>query len=241
MTAGLLAVAALLVASGLLAWPAAGRSARRLRTVARPEPAGRPGDLHRTARWAALLAGAAVAVVAGGWWGVLAGSAFAVVLGVALPRLPSRAARRERLQVEADLPLGADLLAAALRAGAPVDRACTAVATALPGPLGERLGRTGRALRLGAAPEDAWGYLGTAAGCDRLARAAVRSSASGAALAGALARVAGDLRASRLAAADAAARRAGVLVVLPLGLCFLPAFVLAGLLPVIVALLGDVF
>jgi len=28
--------------------------------------------------------------------------------------------------------------------------------------------------------------------------------------------------------------------VLPLGLCFLPAFVLAGLVPVIVAVLGDV-
>jgi pilus assembly protein TadC len=39
---------------------------------------------------------------------------------------------------------------------------------------------------------------------------------------------------------EAAARRAGVLVVLPLGLCFLPAFVFAGLVPVIVAVLGDV-
>ncbi|HEX7746632.1 MAG TPA: secretion system protein, partial [Micromonosporaceae bacterium] len=53
-------------------------------------------------------------------------------------------------------------------------------------------------------------------------------------------RVADDLRADRAAAAEAAARRAGVLVVLPLGLCFLPAFILAGLVPVIVAVLGDV-
>ncbi len=43
-----------------------------------------------------------------------------------------------------------------------------------------------------------------------------------------------------LGAVDAAARRAGVLIVLPLGLCFLPAFVLAGLVPVLVAVLGDV-
>lgn len=40
--------------------------------------------------------------------------------------------------------------------------------------------------------------------------------------------------------AEASARRAGVLIVLPLGLCFLPAFILAGLVPVIVAVLGDV-
>jgi pilus assembly protein TadC len=70
--------------------------------------------------------------------------------------------------------------------------------------------------------------------------AAVRSHHSGAALASALERVAGDLRADRIIAADAAARRAGTLIVLPLGLCFLPAFVLAGLIPVIVAVLGDV-
>ena len=68
----------------------------------------------------------------------------------------------------------------------------------------------------------------------------MRSQHSGAAFAGSLQRVADDLRADRLIAADAAGRRAGVLIVLPLGLCFLPAFVLAGLVPVIVAVLGDV-
>ena len=48
------------------------------------------------------------------------------------------------------------------------------------------------------------------------------------------------LRTARLAAVEAAGQRAGVLLVLPLGLCFLPAFVLAGIVPVIVAVLGDV-
>ena len=68
----------------------------------------------------------------------------------------------------------------------------------------------------------------------------MRSQHSGAAFAGSLQRVADDLRGDALAATDAAARRAGVLIVLPLGLCFLPAFVLAGLVPVIVAVLGGV-
>jgi hypothetical protein len=53
-------------------------------------------------------------------------------------------------------------------------------------------------------------------------------------------RQADELRAARTAAAEAAARRVGVLVVLPLALCFLPAFVLAGVVPVIVAVFGDV-
>jgi pilus assembly protein TadC len=70
--------------------------------------------------------------------------------------------------------------------------------------------------------------------------AATRSADSGAALAAAFERLADDQRSGRTATADAAARRAGVLIVLPLGLCFLPAFVFAGVLPVIVAVLGGV-
>src|SRR5262249_11326846 len=97
-----------------------------------------------------------------------------------------------------------------------------------------------RALRLGATADEAWSYLGDVAGATRVVRAARRSQHSGAAFAGSLQRVADDLRADRLIAADATARRAGVLIVLPLGLCFLPAFVLTGLVPVIVAVLGGV-
>jgi hypothetical protein len=59
-------------------------------------------------------------------------------------------------------------------------------------------------------------------------------------MAGSFARVADDLRADAVLAAEARARTAGVLVVLPLGLCFLPAFVLTGLVPVIVAVVGGV-
>lgn len=140
----------------------------------------------------------------------------------------------------ADLPLAADLLAAALRAGSPVDQAVQAVAEALGGPLGDRLNRVGRTLRLGGEPREAWTYLAPVPGGDRLVTAAVRSSTSGAALAGALTRLADDLRVDQATRAEAAARRAGVLIVLPLGLCFLPAFILAGLVPVIVAVIGDI-
>jgi pilus assembly protein TadC len=192
------------------------------------------------ARLGGALAGLAVAVVVGGWIGVLVGCVAAVGVERALRRLEPAAVRARRQREAADLPLAADLLAAVLRCGAPVDRAAAMVAETLDGPLGERLARVGRALRLGAPPDEAWAYLAPVAGADRLIRAAVRSHHSGAALAGALSRVADDLRADRAVATEAAARRAGVLIVLPLGLCFLPAFVLAGLVPVIVAVLGDV-
>ncbi len=211
------------------------RHAPGLPTVAR-----RPPDGRRSRLMLAAAVGVAVAGLVGTWWGVPVGVAAAVGAERLLRRREPARVRRERVAATADLPLAADLLAAALRAGAPLDRAAAAVAEALGGPLGERLQRTARSLRLGAEPDEAWAHLAGISGADRLTAAAVRSSASGGALAGALGRLADDLRADRAVATEAAAQRAGVLIVLPLGLCFLPAFLLAGLVPVLIAVLGDV-
>jgi len=145
--------------------------------------------------------------------------------------------RPVRDHAQRDLPLAAELLAAVLRVGVPVDRGVLAVARALS--LGERLTRVGRALRLGAPPDEAWRHLADLEGAHRLITAAVRSAGSGAALATTLRRIAGDLRAAEADRAEARARRAAVFLVLPLGLCFLPAFVLAGLAPVVIAVVGQ--
>jgi Flp pilus assembly protein TadB len=199
---------------------------------ARRRPPGRPV--------VGIGAGVCAGLLAGGWWTV------PVALGVGalavwwLARQQPASVRAERRQVTADLPYAADLLAAALRAGARPDSAAEAVGAAVGGPLGERLRRVSHALRLGAPAAEAWACLGDTPGGGAVARAAARSEHSGAACAEALRRQADDLRSERLTASDAAGRRAAVLVVLPLGLCFLPAFVLAGLVPVIVAVLGDV-
>jgi len=202
-----------------------------------PRRVRRSRDLRRPAAW---LAGAATAIVVGDWRGLVLGVVSAVVLDRVLRRIPTAAQRIARDRAAADMPVAADLLAAALRSGAPVNHAVGAVADAVAGPLGDDLARVARSLGLGADPVEAWAHVDGAPGADRLVRAAVRSSTSGAALAGAFTRLADDLRGDRAIAAEAAARRAGVLIVLPLGLCFLPAFVLAGLVPVVVAVLGDV-
>ncbi|MFR9775996.1 type II secretion system F family protein [Micromonospora sp. MS34] len=252
VVAACLAVAALPVVT---AGGSEGRPVRRLRRLARPSttkrarptwwpvPAGgpaRPSWWPDRIRLGSGLAAVATLVLVGGWPGLFAGVLAGVVADRLLRRFEPRAARARRLREAADLPLAADLLAAALRAGAPVDRSVLAVAEALGGPLADRLGRVGRTLELGGTASESWAHLHPVCGAERLAAAAIRSSDSGAALAGALTRLADDLRSDRATAAEAAARRAGVLIVLPLGLCFLPAFILAGLVPVIVAVLGDV-
>jgi pilus assembly protein TadC len=228
-----LGAAAVAVATPIRRGPRPGRRLARLYAVTpRRSPDLRPA--------VGALSGLAVVVIVGGWWSIPIGVAVGVAVDRALRRIESPAVRAARLRAVADLPLAADLLAAALRAGAPVDRAAAAVGDALGGPLGERLTRTARSLRLGGSPAEAWAQVSDVAGSERLISAAIRSSASGGALAGAFTRLADDLRADRSVTAEAAARRAGVLIVLPLGLCFLPAFVLAGLVPVVVAVLGDV-
>jgi pilus assembly protein TadC len=194
------------------------------------------------ARRAGLLAaalGLLAALAVGGVAGGAVGAAIVVVAyrGLRRGRL---AGAKEDERLRADLPFVADLLAAALRAGAAPDVAARCVSAALPGPTGERLARVARALGLGASAEEAWAFLGEAGAARRIVQAAARSQHSGAAFAAALHRVAEDLRAEWLVEADAAGRRNAVLIVLPLGLCFLPAFVLAGVVPVIVAVLGDV-
>jgi pilus assembly protein TadC len=188
----------------------------------------------------AVGVGVATAVFFGGWTGPVAGVVTAAVLWRLLPRWLAAGVSREQRRAAADLSLSADLMAAALAAGAPPDRATQVVGDAMPGPLGERLVRVATALRLGERPDGAWLYLSDVPGGARLVRVAIRSADSGAALATALVRLAEDLRAARVAATESAARRAGVLLVLPLGLCFLPAFLLAGVVPVVIAVLDGV-
>jgi hypothetical protein len=73
-----------------------------------------------------------------------------------------------------------------------------------------------------------------------VAEAARRSAESGAALSRSLTRCADDLRAQGRDHLQARLQRSAVWLVLPLGLCFLPAFLLAGLVPVVLAVLGEV-
>jgi pilus assembly protein TadC len=125
-----------------------------------------------------------------------------------------------------------DVLAVCLKAGMAVSTAAAATAPS--------------ALALGADPAVAWSIspdppAGSAdAQIDALLRLARRSASSGAALARGVAELADQSRHEAAHAAAAAAERAGVLIAGPLGLCFLPAFVCLGIVPVVAGLAGDV-
>ncbi|WP_052847649.1 type II secretion system F family protein [Streptomyces avicenniae] len=147
-----------------------------------------------------------------------------------------RRLRRTRPGTDPGLPLAAGLLAACLAAGAAPGAAAGAVGTALGGPVGDRLRRAGAELRLGGDPAVVWGAFGTFPGAAGLARRLELAETSGAPVAAAVAAEAAESRARRRRAAQGSARRAAVAVTGPLGLCFLPAFLLIGVVPVVIGL-----
>ncbi|MGH3911055.1 MAG: type II secretion system F family protein [Pseudonocardiaceae bacterium] len=129
-----------------------------------------------------------------------------------------------------------DLLAACLRAGMAVPLALRAVAEGLDGPAGPALRRVAELLALGADPEQAWQPALDTVPTTRLARVARRSGRSGTALADSLSRLAVAERAEIREQSETRAQRAGVLIAGPLGLCFLPAFLAIGVIPVVLGL-----
>ncbi len=118
----------------------------------------------------------------------------------------------------------------------PVPVAVRAVAEGLDAPAGPALRRTAELLTLGADPTQAWQPALECTATARLAKAARRSGRSGSALAESLARLAAQVRAGAREQSEARAQRAGVLIAAPLGLCFLPAFLAIGVVPVLIGL-----
>ncbi|MFG3284202.1 type II secretion system F family protein [Streptomyces sp. NPDC048111] len=194
----------------------------------------------RARPWAAPLGALAAGyVLIGGAVGILAGSAAAYGAWKWGRRRRVREGSAEEQRTQArELPLAADLLAACLAAGAGPGEAAGAVGASLQGPVGARLAQVAAELRMGGEPAEAWGRLGAIPGAAELARCLARAALSGAPAAGPVARVAERCRAERTRRASARARRAGVLITGPLGLCFLPAFLAAGVAPVVIGLAG---
>ncbi|TDD32184.1 type II secretion system F family protein [Nonomuraea terrae] len=190
-----------------------------------------------------LSAGAAgllSALLVGGYAGAIAGLLITPAVAVFLHRRESDHVRQERQRIVADLPFAADLMTACLLAGRPVSAATEIAANAVGGPLGRRLTWVSSQLRLGADPEPTWAVLAKDPATGQLARAMSRAAQSGAPVADVLTRLADDAREAARASAVAAARSVGVKAVAPLGLCFLPAFVLLGIIPVIAGLASTI-
>jgi len=237
-----------ILVSGLLcalaAWLWVGSSSADARLAPGRRPAARArfyGFAHPTARRIAGMAAAlGVFLLVGGAMGLAVAIATALLLPVWLGRLEPAARRRRREGLARQAPLVADLLAATLASGASVRDAVQAVADAVGDPARAALHPVVAALDLGAGSADAWSLASDEHAFEPIVESIVRATESGAPLSASLASVADDLRRDRRRTVDVAARAAGVRAVAPLAACFLPAFLLLGVVPVVVSLASAV-
>ena len=201
--------------------------------------AGRTADLPLGLRVglgiAAGLAALALLLERVGWVAWLV----AVVVGVVVPeflsRLESVRDKRYRRDLVLQTPQALDLLAATLTAGLPLRLDTAAVVRACPGPVADTLAGVLRQVDLGVSDVEAWRTLIRHPQWGAVAADLARSVESGTMLTAALAVHADEARAERSAAVEIAARQVGVYSVLPLMLCFIPAFLLLGIVPTVVS------
>jgi Flp pilus assembly protein TadB len=196
------------------------------------------GWMHRHRMLWSVLAGVGVAAFVQGRAAPVAGAVAAVVTWVVIGRTEPADLRRRRDAVRRDLPHVVDLFAATLRAGAAPGEGVALVCAALPGAASARLAGVAVRLSLGLDPVEVWSAVADDPQLGRLGRTLARAHATGAPVVASVERLADELAHTARAEAEERARAVGVKAALPLGLCLLPAFVLIGIVPLVVALLA---
>jgi Flp pilus assembly protein TadB len=158
----------------------------------------------------------------------------AVAVWVVLGRTEDPAVVRRRDQLAEDLPIGVDLLGCCLDAGAAIESALVSVSRAIGGPVGEELLAIHHRLDVGVDPARVWRSVSGHPQLAPLGRAVGRAHETGAPVGQAVHRLAEELRDRARADVEARARSIEVKAAAPLGLCLLPAFVVLGVVPMVV-------
>lgn len=207
----------------------------------------RPRRPDRRQALGAIFAGCAIGILLGGAAGAVVGAGSCLVILAVSSRRQSERDLRARHRLTAAAPPAVDLFAAALAAGLLPADAATVVATAFAahGPddalhtIAQRFAEAAAALRDGAEPETAWRPLMVDGATAAVGTAALRSSRTGAPASLTVAKAARDLWGAAEHAAQAQIRAVAVRSVAPLALCFLPAFIVLGVLPTAIGLLAE--
>lgn len=175
----------------------------------------------------------------GGWLGAVVGATAAAVLFRVVSSLDDTDTRAQDDVLAAQAADMADMLGACVASGASLERATAQVAAALHAPARDLLAGAAAQQALGAHAAAAWAELRNHEATAPVARAIVRSLDSGAPLADALTSCATELRDIRRARIEVMAQAVAVKAVGPLGLCFLPAFLLIGVVPLVAGLVSE--
>jgi pilus assembly protein TadC len=160
---------------------------------------------------------------------------------VFLGRMEPAGVRKSRQETLYALPQALDLIQACLKTGQPLRTATQTVSQAMGPPVSGLLGSVTSAISVGMSDDQAWQVLTEDPTIGVVARDIARSTTWGTAITDVLAQHSADLR--RFGSQDRlkAAKQVGVKSVMPLGICYLPAFALMGVVPVIAAGVSGLF
>ena len=196
---------------------------------------------HRSSRHLDLPIVAAVvvpfaAVMLLGWpTGAVIGAIAAPVAHRAVGQLESAAGRRRAARIAAQLPSALDLMVATLEVGRPPVTAFALAAEATSSPLGSELASVAHRLAVSGDSMAVWRSVETDQALAPVGRAFRRAESSGMPVARVVSGVADDLRRERRARRRDDSRKVAVRTAAPLGICFLPAFFLIGIVPTIIS------
>jgi pilus assembly protein TadC len=140
-----------------------------------------------------------------------------------------------------EAPQALELLAACLGAGLPSSAGCGAVVEAFDGPVADDLGRVLAMLKLGVGEVHAWRALRSHPQLGLPAEDLARAVESGTSMVEGLRHHARAAREARRGALQVRARAVGVRSVLPMMICFIPSFMLLGIVPAVVSAVFNAF
>jgi pilus assembly protein TadC len=184
------------------------------------------------------LAGAGI----DGWLGRMIWFAAPVLAGTSLLALgwvEPRSARHHRQQLIMEVPQALELMAACLAAGLPARTACVAIVRTFEGAVADDLGQVVALQQLGVPDVTAWHSLNDHPQLGLAAADLARSVESGTSLVEGLRHHAAAAREARRSELQVRARAVGVRSVLPLMTCFIPSFMLLGIVPAVVSAVFD--
>lgn len=154
---------------------------------------------------------------------------------LALGWVEPQSTRRRRQRLIMEVPQALELMAACLGAGLPARTACAAVVQTFDGPVADDLGQVLALLELGVGDVVAWEALRDHPQLGLAAADLARSVESGTSMVEGLRHHAAAAREARRSELQVRARAVGVRSVLPLMTCFIPSFMLLGIVPAVVS------
>jgi len=196
-----------------------------------------PPLIHRVLlSMACVIALSLAAARIDGWLGGLLWFAVPVVAAtgvLALGWVEPQSTRRRRQRLIMEVPQALELMAACLGAGLPARTACAAVVQTFDGPVADDLGQVLALLELGVGDVVAWEALRDHPQLGLAAADLARSVESGTSMVEGLRHHAAAAREARRSELQVRARAVGVRSVLPLMTCFIPSFMLLGIVPAV--------